>query len=136
MPIYLYACRCGKKTEVVKPIRDLDRKEHCSRCGFAMQRQLTAPAVVADYAGYSCPVTGKWIEGRKAHLENLKRTGCRIQEPGEKEAMLRRKAAEDAALDSAVEATVEEFIEKLPEPKKAQLSNELESGLTAQVVRA
>jgi hypothetical protein len=44
---------------------------------------LSAPLVVSDYAAYECPVSGKMIEGRRAHSENLKQTGCRILEKGE-----------------------------------------------------
>lgn len=42
-----------------------------------------AVQLAADYAGYECPVSGRWVEGRAAHQENLKRTGCRLLEPGE-----------------------------------------------------
>lgn len=47
--------------------------------------------IAKDYEGYNCPVTGKWIEGRTAHKENLKRQGCRVFEPGELEAFKRNK---------------------------------------------
>lgn len=39
--------------------------------------------VSSDIAGYDCPVTGKWIDGRRDHRENLKRQGCRNLEVGE-----------------------------------------------------
>lgn len=48
-----------------------------------------APMSIKDYEAYECPVTGKMIEGRAAHRENLKRTGCRIFEPGEREAYVK-----------------------------------------------
>lgn len=41
--------------------------------------------ITQDYKPYECPVTGKMIEGRAAHRENLKQTGCRILEKGERE---------------------------------------------------
>ena len=41
------------------------------------------PMVASDYEGYECPVTGRPVEGRAAHRENLKRTGCRLLEKGE-----------------------------------------------------
>lgn len=44
---------------------------------------FSAPMVAGDYAAYDCPVTGKPIEGRAAHRENLKKTGCRLLEKGE-----------------------------------------------------
>lgn len=40
-------------------------------------------SVLRDYESYNCPITGKLIEGRKAHRENLEKHGCRIFEPGE-----------------------------------------------------
>lgn len=39
-----------------------------------------APMVVGDLPGYVSPVTGLWIEGRKARREDLKRTNSRPYE--------------------------------------------------------
>jgi hypothetical protein len=39
-----------------------------------------APAVFGDLPGYESPVTGKWIEGKRARREDLKRTGSRPYE--------------------------------------------------------
>lgn len=39
--------------------------------------------VQGDYEGYVSPASGKYIEGRYQHREDLKRTGCRILETGE-----------------------------------------------------
>lgn len=50
--------------------------------------------VAPDYRGYECPVSGKWIDGRAAHRENLKRTGCRLLERGEKEEAPKRRQEE------------------------------------------
>lgn len=136
MPLYTYKCpTCGRGRDVFKAIADIDRKEECSNCGFAMNRQVAAPAVRGDYAGYTCPVTGAWIEGRRAHKENLARQGCRVLEPGETEAVARRRQQEDAALDSKIEATVEQFFETLPTEKKERLANEVASGADVQIVR-
>ncbi len=41
------------------------------------------PILLGDYSAYDCPVTGKIVEGRVAHSENLKRQGCRLLEKGE-----------------------------------------------------
>jgi hypothetical protein len=38
---------------------------------------IAAPAVFGDLPGYESPVTGKWVEGRRARREDLKRTGSR-----------------------------------------------------------
>lgn len=136
MPLYSYKCpTCARARDIFKPIADLDRAENCLNCGFAMNRQLSAPMVRGDYPGYNCPVTGAWIEGRKAHEANLKKHGCRVLEAGETEGAKRAHAAADAALETAVEATVEEFIETLPTEKKEQLATEIASGLDVELIR-
>ncbi|UOF77835.1 hypothetical protein [Bacteriophage sp.] len=136
MPIYRYKCSvCGIGREIVKKIADIDRTENCLRCSTAMNRQICAPAVRGDYAGYECPVTGKWIEGRRAHEENLKRQGCRVLEPGETAQAAAFRKAQDEAFDKSVDATVDEFIETLPTAKKEQLANEVSSGLDVSVQR-
>lgn len=59
-----------------------------------------------DIPGYDCPVTGKWIEGRRAHEENLKRHGCRVVEKGEKEEWIRDRERADRDMDRKLEETV------------------------------
>lgn len=68
----------------------------------------------SDYEAYECPVTGKMIEGKAAHQENLKRTGCRILEPGEMEQAKRngkkiREESVDKIVDAAFDNAVKEF---------------------------
>lgn len=72
-----------------------------------MDRQISAPAIHGDYPGYVSPASGQWVEGRAAHLEDLKRTNCRIYEPGETDAYIKGKAAREKAFGDAVEAVVE-----------------------------
>ena len=65
--------------------------------------------IFGDYQPYECPVTGKMIEGRVAHRENLKRTNCRLLEPGEKEHNTKRgREYTEAKLDAAIENSVNE----------------------------
>lgn len=45
------------------------------------------PAVFGDYAAYQSPATGKMIEGRRAHRDDLARSNCRIIEKGEHRAV-------------------------------------------------
>ncbi len=94
-----------------------------------MDRQINAPAVVSDYPGYSCPITGSWIEGRKAHNENLKRHGCRVLEAGETEQVRQKAREEEASMDRGIDETVERFYEALPTVKREQLAAEITSGL-------
>src|SRR5579862_638829 len=49
------------------------------------QARPDAPFVQGDYEGYQSPITGEWIEGRRAHREDLKRHGCRVFEGRESE---------------------------------------------------
>lgn len=83
MPLYDYRCtECGHVEEYVVRMADLETVAFF-HCATQMERLISAPHVAADYAPYECPVTGRQIEGRRQHEENLKRTGCRLLEPGE-----------------------------------------------------
>lgn len=53
---------------------------HAVECNSGLGFQVSP-----DIQGYDCPVTGKWIDGRRDHRENLKRHNCRIKEKGDKE---------------------------------------------------
>lgn len=76
---------------------------------FVMPRIM----VVRDYEGYQCPVTDKWIEGRKAHSENLKRTGCRLLEKGEHEHAARERKDADKRLEKTIDVAVEKTVAQL-----------------------
>jgi hypothetical protein len=68
---------------------------------------------MADYPGYHSPITGEWIEGRKAHREDLARHNCRLKEPGETEQgqreLARAREASLARVDEVVERTAGEL---------------------------
>ena len=84
MPIYTYSCPvCGHF--------DMRQEEPCE-CGAIASKVLVPVGVQPDLSGYSCPITGAWIDGRKAHQENLKRHGCRVYEAGETEQFKKRQA--------------------------------------------
>lgn len=137
MPLYDYKCpMCGIQQGVFKRIADLELPEPCERCKQPMVQVLSAPAVFGDYPGYECPITGNWIEGRKAHLENLKKHGCRLLEPGEREGHAASLKAADDALDKSIDHTVEEFVTTLPARKREQFFAEVEGGVDVQVTRA
>jgi putative FmdB family regulatory protein len=125
MPIYSYQCAsCRQNFEVFKKIADIDTPTYCPQGHGEASRQIKAPAVRGDYAGYLCPITGDMIEGKRAHQENLKRHGCRVFEPGETEALKRRKVAEEAAFDKSVEDTVGRLITEMPADKVEKLAAE------------
>jgi putative FmdB family regulatory protein len=136
MPMYAYKCpNCGRSQDVFKPISLLNVPEPCGHCETPMERQICAPMVQADYPGYQCPITGDWIEGKRAHQENLRKHGCRVYEPGEREEHEKYTESADLAFERSIDNTVEEFIEKLPTRKREQLAGELESGADASVIR-
>lgn len=110
MPVYDYNCpKCDTTQERFLPLKDLDVvKVRCPVCLSMMERRISAPMVRGDYEAYNCPITGKLVEGKRAHIENLKRNGCRVLEPGEtREAMKRAKADKEAATAAAVEKAIE-----------------------------
>lgn len=136
MPTYSYRCdHCGSRFERLLPLARFDEPQACDACSATATKVLSAPYVRGDYEGYQCPVTDRWIEGRRAHEENLRRTGCRVYEPGETQAQIRRKAQEEANFDRAVEETVERVYEALPTEKKETLAREVVAGATATVER-
>lgn len=136
MPLYLYRCQtCHSQSTVFKPLRELDREENCETCKSSMERKICAPAVVADYAGYSCPISGKWVEGRRAHEENLKRNGCRVLESGETDQARSNRQQAESSLDREVESTVEQFWEALPSDGREQLASAVTSGLDVAIER-
>lgn len=135
MPIYTYRCACGTQFDRFLPLSQYQTPQKCESCGYTAEKILTPVAVLGDYPGYECPVSGKWIEGRKAHQENLARTGCRVLETGEREAYLKRQAREDTAFEAKVEETVDRFITTLPEQKRVGLFNEVAAGAVAEITR-
>lgn len=108
MPVYAYKCPSGHCFDVVKKLAQLDREEPCPDCGEVSSRQVVLPMVSGDYPGYVSPTTGKWVEGKRQHTEDLKRSGCRVYEKGETEAFVkdlpkRRQEAIAKDVDKAVE---------------------------------
>jgi hypothetical protein len=70
---------------------------------------LAAPHVAGDYKPYECPITGRTIDGRKEHRDNLEVHGCRVHEKGEfedvkKNGQKRIYASMEAAIDKSVDA--------------------------------
>lgn len=113
MPIYDYHCaKCDSKfTRFLKMVDYLQPQQHT--CGETAVKILSAPMVVVDYPGYVSPATGKWVEGKKAHLQDLKESGCRIFEPGERNDMEKRLKEEDKKLDTFVNDSVEKVYAEL-----------------------
>lgn len=88
-----------------------------------MQRRGEAPMVMPDLPGYVSPVTEKWIEGRAARREDLKRTGCRPYEgrQAEQKECDRQRSYEEKKLDAVVHETVARSYYALPERQRKAL---------------
>jgi len=135
MPIYEFKCECGRRKDKLLKLEEYATPQHCE-CGALMTKQFSAPAVRGDFQPYNCPITGKLIDGRRQHRENLARHGCRVLETGETAQAKRFAQQQDAALDKAVDATTEAFMANLPARKAEQLVAEIQSGVTAEIVRS
>jgi hypothetical protein len=86
-------------------VRDTARKEPVSAY------------VIGDLPGYDSPIDGKWVEGRKARREDLKRTGCRPWEglEQEKKEAARIRAEQDRKTDQMAEKIAHRLWAEAPE---------------------
>lgn len=128
MPTYDYECpKCNRTFEHTHRIADTAPR-FCPIDEYPLTKTISAPRVMGDYPGYQCPATGKWIEGRRAHEENLRRQGCHVRETGEGEALARRRAEADEELGRIAEQAAVDFVNTAPPEKVAVLAGELERG--------
>lgn len=129
MPVYEYSCpQCRNTFDMIRPMAQYQADAFCPSCNSLAHRVISPVRVAADYEGYECPVSGKWIEGRKAHEENLKRTGCRVFEEGERKEFLRNKERRNKEFDAMVEESVAREIAAMPPEKQQALAREFEHG--------
>ena len=83
-----------------------------------------APLVFGDLPSYQSPVTGLWVDGRRARREDLKRTGSRPWEGLEQERKesARQEAYREAKLDAHLTKTASEVFYQLPPEKRRILT--------------
>lgn len=76
-----------------------------------------APTIWDDLPGYESPVTGLWVEGRRARREDLKRHGCRPHEGREQEAkqVARVRAENDKRMDAIAERLAHQAWNNVPQ---------------------
>ncbi len=137
MPLHDYRCfACGRVEEQFTPLSELRSTVRCS-CGQAMERVfLVAPQmfISADIC-YDSPVDGTPVTSKQKRIEDLARNGCIPYEPGMRQDAERRRVEQERALERAIDSTVEETVSKWPARKREKLAAELESGISADVVR-
>ncbi len=113
MPVYEYHCPvCEKRFDAFKKLANYaDEQRHT--CGAVAQKVVSLPMVAVDYPAYVSPASGRVVEGKKAHLEELKRTNCRLLEPGERQDAVKRKKAEEKKFDKLVDNGVDRVFAEL-----------------------
>lgn len=123
MPFYSYHCkRCDGVQDAYRHISGRHDGPVC--CEAATSLCIVAPAVAADLPGYESPATGKWVEGRSARREDLRRSGCR---PYESAAEERKEAARqrnyiEAKADSSMRDAIAKTFYAMPEAHRRQLT--------------
>ena len=136
MPLYAYHCRgCGARFDRFLPMA-LASTLVIHDCAGVGQKIFLPPMVRGDLPGYESPIDGRWIEGRRARLEDLRRSGCRPYETGEKEYHERERIQENERLEARVDETVEREFDKMPARKKELLEQEIRAGATTVVQRS
>lgn len=124
MPLYSYVCGCcEQRVRRFLPVARYQEPQFCENhfCPESfdlperkpMTKIIEAPAVFGDYEGYVSPATGKWVEGKKQHIEDLKQSGCRLLEPGESRQEFKKAEQRleklHKEIDTAVETTAREL---------------------------
>lgn len=123
MPMYGAICtKCGSYETIFRHISSRD--DTPLHCGEKMQRVVEAPSVQVDIGGYTSPIDGRWIEGKAARREDLKRSNCRPWEGMASEKKEALKRAEVAAKDceKGVEAAVYNTFNNMSAEKQRALS--------------
>lgn len=87
------------------------------------QQMTSAPFVQPDLPGYQSPVTGLWVEGRKARREDLRRHNCRPYEGREQEQKEanRRRAYEEQTSERKLDEAARRAYYQLSPEKRRQL---------------
>lgn len=83
----------------------------------APRRSAALHFIQPDLPGYQSPVTGQWVDGRKARREDLLRTGSRPWEgmAAERQEAQRAQAAKDRGLDQLAEKMAHRAWDMAPE---------------------
>lgn len=71
-------------------IRYIYRDGVAYEAGAEPAREPAGPFVFGDTPSYQSPIDGRWIDGRKARREDLKRSGCVEYEPSMKREYIKR----------------------------------------------
>lgn len=93
----------------------------CPDCGHTNGRGGESTLLLMpDLPGYQSPVTGLWVEGRRARREDLKRTGSRPYEglAQEQKEAARQRQYHEQKLDASLTTAASEAFYQLPPQKR------------------
>jgi hypothetical protein len=84
---------------------------------------ISVAGVQADLPGYQSPTTGRWIEGRAARRDDLKRSNARPWEglDQERKEAQKRLADRESKSDAKLEKVIRETYHALPPAKRRAL---------------
>jgi hypothetical protein len=118
-PLYSYGCEtCGKEEDAFRSIDQRHNGPVC--CHRKMRLEIRPSYVQPDLPGYQSPVTGKWVEGKKARRDDLARTGSRPWEgmAAEKAEAARHKKYNEQKSDKRLDEAVRHAYHQLPPSKR------------------
>jgi putative FmdB family regulatory protein len=130
MPLYSFECAaCGHFDRVFRKVDERNIAPSCTCCEMAgrgeraMQRIVEAPAVQTDLPGYQSPIDGKWVEGRRARTEDLKRSNCRPWEgmDTERKEAIKRAEEADRKFETQIERGIAETFNNMSAEKQRAL---------------
>jgi putative FmdB family regulatory protein len=123
MPLYTYKCAaCGSLETAFRKIAE---RNDAPECHGLMARIVEAPAVQPDIPSYQSPIDGRWIDGRKQRMEDLKRNGCRPWEgmANERREAIKRADEADKKLDAVLEKGLHETLNHMGVEKRQILES-------------
>lgn len=123
MPLYSYRCgACGAVETAFRKIAE--REDSPLHCGAHTTQVIEAPTIIADLPGYQSPIDGRWVEGRRARTEDLKRSNCRPWEgmANERSEAVKRAEAADHVFEQKTEAGLHETFNNMSAEKQRVLA--------------
>jgi hypothetical protein len=120
--LYEWSCgTCGRHEEGFRTVAERHDAPACH--GQRMGIVISVAGVQPDLPGYQSPTTGRWIEGRAARRDDLKRSGARPWEgfTAEKQEAQKRLAEAEARADRKLDTAVRSAYHQLPPAKRRAL---------------
>jgi len=142
VPRYLYQCENSKERfDRITRIIDHQSIVTCA-CGATARQVITAPRVIipahmsaTGQSSYQSPIDGRLISTQQQRREDMARNDCVEYEPGMRQDVDRRVAADELALYRAVDETFDREIAKMPTVKRELLETEMTAGMSAEAIR-